>query len=125
MQIEQNQQGDVSILNVQGRLAAGVGDIMLRDSMNGLLGDGCKKILLDLSSLTHIDSSGVGELVASSRIAERFGCALKVVRAAEGVESVFRIAQILPLFSFYDDASEALQAFSSEGPAVSADAAGA
>ena len=122
MQIENRQVGDVSIVKLHGRLVAGVGDIVLRDSMNELLADGSKKILLDLSAVTHIDSSGVGELVASSRIAQRFGSALKVVRAQEGVESVFHIAQILPLFSFYDDVDGALEAFSSD-ESVASDAA--
>lgn len=116
MQIHSKTRGDVAVLGLQGRLVAGVGDVMLRDAMNELLADGWRKILLDLSGVSHIDSSGVGELVASRRIARRFGSGLKLVRAESGVEQVFKIAQILPLFSFYDSVDDALAAYENEVP---------
>ncbi len=113
MRVETKQVDDVAIIEMEGKLVAGVGDVALRESINSLLGDGHRKIVVDLSAVTHIDSSGVGELVASNRITGRFGAAMKVVRATEGgVERVLNISQILPLFSFYDSATEALTAFS-------------
>lgn len=125
MQIEVKRVDGVGIVSPRGRLVAGVGDVLLRDAVNGLLGEGCKDILLDLSEVRHIDSSGIGELVASRRIVQRFGGRLKVVRAEEGVEAVFHIARILPLFSFYDDLESAFAAFGSDGDLVdgSADSA--
>ncbi len=117
MQCEVSHEGDVAVVGLHGRLVAGVGDIMLRDSVNELLADERKKILIDLSKVTHIDSSGVGELVASQRIAERFGAQVKVVRADQGVDRVLRMSQILPLFQMHEDAASAIAAFGSDAGA--------
>ena len=116
MQCEVSHDGDVAIISLHGRLVAGVGDILMRDSVNELLADERKKILIDMSKVTHIDSSGVGELVASGRIAERFGAGLKLVRADQGVERVLRMSQILPLFQMYKDAPSAIAAFGEPAP---------
>jgi anti-sigma B factor antagonist len=126
MVIDQKTEGDVSILGLQGRLVAGVGDVMLRDAMNELLADGSRKILLDLTKVTHVDSSGVGELVASRKISRRFGTSLKLVRSEPGggVEAVFKISRILPLFSFCDSVEDALVAFANEPlPTIEPDSA--
>jgi anti-sigma B factor antagonist len=111
MRLETSREKDVSVLSFHGRLVAGVGDVQLRDAINELLAKGEKKILVDLTNVTHIDSSGVGELVASRRICHRFGGALKFVRGGSAVERVLNISQILPLFSFYPSVPQALDAF--------------
>ena len=111
MRLETRRERDIVVLALHGRLVSGVGDVQLRDAINQLLAKGEKKILLDLTKVSHIDSSGVGELVASRRICQRFGGALKFVRGGAAVERVLSIAQILPLFSFYPGVNEALAAF--------------
>ena len=111
MRLRERTDGDVSIVALEGRLVAGVGDVALRDSVNRLLGDGEQKLLVDLSKVTHMDSSGVGELVATRRIANRFGAKVKFVRGGSAVERVLHVSQILPLFSFYGSVTEALADF--------------
>ena len=113
MQTDVRQNSDVSILDLKGKLVAGTGDVQLRESMNSLLADDCKKILLNLSGVTSIDSSGVGELVASKKICERFGAELKLVSAGEAPTRVLHMAAILPLFDVHDDESSALEALQS------------
>jgi len=60
-----------------------------------------------------MDSSGVGELVATRRIAGRFGAKVKFVRGSGAVERVLHVSQILPLFSFYSSVGDALGDFGS------------
>jgi len=114
MRLQERTQGDVSIVALEGRLVAGVGDVALRESVNRLLGEGEQKLLVDLSKVTHMDSSGVGELVATRRIARRFGARVKFVRGSSAVERVLHVSQILPLFSFYGSLEEALADFASD-----------
>ncbi len=122
MNVQTTSEGDVSVIDLQGKLVAGVGDILLREAVNELLAAGEKKILLDLSEVTHIDSSGVGELVASKRIAARFGAVVKATRASQSVERVLRIAQILPLFNLHENRESAVEALKNEQlPEESAD----
>ena len=114
MNVQTTSEGDVSVIDLQGKLVAGVGDILLRDAVNELLAAGEKRILLDLSEVTHIDSSGVGELVASKRIAARFGAVVMATRASQSVERVLRIAQILPLFNLQENRETAVEALNAE-----------
>ncbi|MEL7060291.1 MAG: STAS domain-containing protein, partial [Acidobacteriota bacterium] len=62
MDISIRQRDDVTIATLDGRLVAGVGDVELRTTLDRLVADGRRKILLDLSRVQRIDSSGIGEL---------------------------------------------------------------
>ena len=70
MKIKLRDREGVAIAALEGRLQQGVGDVAMRDLVNDLLASGRTKILLDLSGVPSIDSSGVGELVASLKVAE-------------------------------------------------------
>ena len=112
MKIELRDREGVAIAALKGRLQQGVGDVALRDLVNDLLADGRTKILLDLSGVRSIDSSGVGELVASLKVAQELEARLKILQASDGVRHVLDISQILPLFETFRDEDEALATFS-------------
>jgi anti-anti-sigma factor len=114
MHVDIRQNADVIIVDLQGRMVAGVGERMLRDVMNQLVAEGWKKILLNLSGVSWIDSAGIGELVASMKMASRFGVAVKLLRIGDRVKHVLSISQILPLLDVYEDEEEALRALSTE-----------
>lgn len=112
MKVETKEHGDVQVIAMHGKLVAGVGDVLLREKVNELLGGGAEKIVVDLSRVTHVDSSGVGELVASKRIIERFGSQLSLVRGSDSVDRVLKLGQLLPLFKIYEDEQSAVAALS-------------
>lgn len=114
MHVDIRQNADVIIVDLQGRMVAGVGERMLRDVMNQLVAEGWKKILLNLSGVSWIDSAGIGELVASMKMASRFGVAVKLLRIGDRVKHVLSISQILPLLDVYEDEDEALRELSME-----------
>ncbi len=109
MHVEVRKVKDVVIVDLQGRLLAGVGDEILRDVMNELLAEGWRKILLNLSEVTSIDSAGVGELVASHKICERFDAKLKLLNLHERVRKSLHLSQLLPVFEVYDEERVALR----------------
>ena len=73
MHVEIRKSGDVVIVDLTGKLTAGLGDQILRDTIDELLAENWKKILLNLSGVSFMDSAGVGELVAGLRTAKRLG----------------------------------------------------
>jgi len=111
MHVEVRKQGEVVILDLQGKLTAGLGDELLRDTVDELLGEGWKKILLNLSGVAFMDSAGVGELVAGLKKARRQGAELKLLNAGEKVQSTLYIARLLPVFELFQDEREALARF--------------
>ncbi len=100
------------IADLQGRLVVGIGDEILRGVVNELLAEGWKKILLNLTGVTALDSAGVGELVASLRTTHHLGAEMKVLNLNERVRRTLHMAALLPVFDVYDDEAAALAAFS-------------
>ncbi|HEX9187452.1 MAG TPA: STAS domain-containing protein [Vicinamibacteria bacterium] len=111
MHVEVRQTKDVVILDLKGRLTAGLGDQILRDAIDELLAEGRRRILLNLSEVSFLDSAGVGELVAGLRTARRFGADLKLLNVGDRVYSTLDMARLLPTFETYKDEAEAVKSF--------------
>jgi anti-sigma B factor antagonist len=114
MHVDTRKSGEVVILDLKGRLTAGLGDQILRESIDELLAEGFRKILLNLSEVTFMDSAGLGELVAGLKTAKRFSAQLKLLKVGERVQSTLYMSRLLPVFEIYDDEAEAVAHF---GPA--------
>lgn len=111
MHVELRKSGDVVIVDLEGKLTLDLGDQILRDTIDELLAESWKKILLNLSKVSFIDSAGVGELVSGLRTAKRFGASVRLLSVSERVQSTLFIARLLPIFELYSDETEALARF--------------
>jgi anti-sigma B factor antagonist len=111
MHVEVRQTKDVVILDLKGRLTAGLGDQILRDAIDELLAEGRRRILLNLSEVAFLDSAGVGELVAGLKTARRFGAELKLLNVGDRVYSTLDMARLLPTFEIYREEAEAIRSF--------------
>jgi anti-anti-sigma factor len=111
MHVEVRQNQDVMILDLKGRLTAGLGDQILHDAIDELLAENRRKILLNLSEVAFLDSAGVGELVAGLKTAHRFGAQLKLLNVGARVYSTLDMTRLLPTFETYDDETEAVRSF--------------
>jgi anti-anti-sigma factor len=110
MQVDIRHNDDVIIVDLSGRMVAGVGEKILHDIMNQLVAEGWKRILLNLSGVSWIDSGGIGELVASLKMAKRFGVTVKLLRIGDRVKHILSISQILPMLDVYESEPEAVEA---------------
>jgi anti-sigma B factor antagonist len=99
------------VVDLNGKLTAGLGDQILRDTVDALVADKWRKIVLNLSDVSFMDSAGVGELVAGLRRARKDGASLKLLNANERVHSTLYIAKLLPIFEIYSNEKEALESF--------------
>ncbi len=115
MQINTRRVGDVVILDLKGKLVRGDGDELLRDAIDQLLSERSGKILVNLSDVSFLDSSGIGELVASKKVADQLGTVLKLMQLAERVKHTLKLSLILPLFETHPSEEAALAAFASRG----------
>src|SRR5438067_13483425 len=111
MNIETRKKGDVVIVDFEGRLAVGVGDDLLPRLIEQLLGEGYKKILLNLSDMDYIDSNGLGELVQALKTSKRQGASLRLLKPQDRVHKTLRLTNLLPMFTVYDSETEAIDAF--------------
>ena len=111
MNIETRKQGDVVIVDFEGRLAVGVGDDLLPRLIEQLLSEGNRKILLNLSDMDYIDSNGLGELVQRLKVSGRQGASLRLLKPQDRVKKTLKLTNLLPMFKVYDTEADALEAF--------------
>ena len=103
--------GDVVIVDLKGKLTAGLGDQILRETVDELLAEDKRKILLNLSEVSFLDSAGVGELVAGLRTAKRFGAQLKLLSTTDRVQITLLHGAPAARLRDVRDEAEALRAF--------------
>jgi anti-sigma B factor antagonist len=111
MQLSTRQKEGVTIIDLKGKITIGSGDIELRNAVLQAVNDGAKKILINLSDVTTIDSSGVGELVSSYTAAKNRGAQLKLVSLPAKVQDVLTVTQLITVFDVYDTEDEAIRSF--------------
>lgn len=108
------QVGQVSVVEVSGKLTSFESGA-LRNSIARLLKEGRKQILLNLSGLVYLDSSGIGDLVHSYMSVIKSGGEMKVVGLTEKVEEILKITQLYQVFPEFKDEHSALQSFPPDG----------
>ena len=111
MNITQRQVGDVTILDVSGKITIGVGDVQVRDAVHMALGSGARNLVLNLKNVTTIDSAGVGELVSAYTTVTNRGGKLKLVNLPSKVNDILQITQLITVFEVYDTEQEAMESF--------------
>lgn len=109
--ISERQAGDVTILDLEGKVTIGEGSVALRNAIRRLLGEGKSKILLNLGSVGYIDSSGIGELVSSFTAVNKEGGSLKLLNLTQKIQDLLAITKLLTVFDVYDDEATALASF--------------
>ena len=111
MKITETKEGDVLILSFHGKLTIGVGDVALRDAVRDAVERGDRKIVLDLSDLSTMDSSGIGELVSAFTVLNNYGGQLRLLNLPPKVSDILQITQLISVFEVYDDEAEAIASF--------------
>jgi anti-anti-sigma factor len=111
MQLSTRTRDDVTIIDLKGKITIGAGDLELRNAVTQAVNDGAKKLLINLSDVTTIDSSGVGELVSSYTTAKNRGVQLKLVNLPAKVQDVLTVTQLITVFDVYDTEDEAVRSF--------------
>ena len=88
--------GDVTVLQLSGRIVLGDGAAELRSRMNDLVDEAHLKFLLDLRNVTYIDSSGTGELVSAYTTITNQGGHLKLLGLTHRVKDLLQELALLP-----------------------------
>jgi anti-sigma B factor antagonist len=111
MKVSARQREGVTVLDIEGKITIGSGDLELRNAVQKAVSDGANKILINLGKVTTIDSSGVGELVSSYTTAAGRSAKLKLVNLPPKVQDVLTITQLITVFDTFDTEDEAIRSF--------------
>ncbi len=111
LNINERQAGDVTVLDMSGKITIGEGSVALRTAVRRLLEEGKKRILLNLGGVSYIDSSGIGELVSSYTAINKEGGQLKLLNLTQKLQDLLTITKLLTVFDTYDNEGAALNSF--------------
>lgn len=111
MKIYQENRDGVAILELEGSITIGDGDVMMREAIMKLVESGHDKILLNMARVNYMDSSGVGELLSCLTKVTEKGGQFKLLKISTKIQNLLHIAQILSVFEYYNDLDEALRSF--------------
>jgi len=111
--IKERQAGDVTVLDLKGRVRVGGATVALHKSFRSLVQEEKILILLNLAGVTHIDSSGLGELISSHITVFNKGGEIKLVHLTETLRELMTVTKLLTIFDVYENEADALLSFRS------------
>jgi anti-sigma B factor antagonist len=108
--VQIRQADKVSLVDVSGRLTSFEAQAF-REAIQQLLRQGNTDIVLNLTGLEYLDSSGIGELVRNYLAVIKKGGAMKVVGLAPKVDEILKVTQLYQVFPEFPDEESALESF--------------
>jgi len=103
--------GEIVVLDLAGRIVIGEGSRLLHTEVARLLQRGQTKIILDLHAVTHLDSSGIGELVSRHTTTRNAGGRLVLNRLPHKIHDLLRVTRLADIFEIYDTEESAISSF--------------
>ncbi|HVF91736.1 MAG TPA: STAS domain-containing protein [Blastocatellia bacterium] len=122
LNIKERAAGDVTVLDLSGRITIGDGSVQLREAVRKLLDDGKKRILLNLGDVSYVDSSGIGELVSSYTTTNNNGGELKLLNLTKKIQDLLMITKLLTVFETFDEESKAVSSYKAKSAEAKPDA---
>jgi anti-sigma B factor antagonist len=114
IKVNEREANGVTILDISGRIVLGKETAAFRDSIRERIAQGKKNILLNLSEVPFIDSTGIGELVSAFTAVRREGGDVKLLHLTKRVRDTVEIVKLGSIFELFDDEAAALKAFTRE-----------
>jgi len=88
---------DIAVVRCSGKLVSGVTS-HLQNKVSALIPD-CKRIILDLTNLTRMDSMGLGTVVRLYVSAKSSGCCLELVNLSTGIRHLLGVTNLLSVLT--------------------------
>lgn len=105
------QAGDVTVVDLKGRIVLGEESAAVRELIMNLLSEGHTKILLNLANVDYIDSSGLGMLVSSVASVRKASGEMKLVNLNDKVDDLMEVTRLYTVFDIADDEDAAVKSF--------------
>ena len=118
MKVQRVDEGDVVILEISGRLSGGTEAEEFRRIVAALVAAKAPKVLIDLSGVPWMNSTGLGVLVSATTTLRNAGAHVKFLNINERVKSLLQVTKLLGVFEGYYRREDALASFREGGSAA-------
>jgi anti-sigma B factor antagonist len=110
LKISNRELDGVTVVALDGRIVLGEESGALRDTVKSLLGQGKKKITLNVDKVGFIDSAGLGTLVAVYHTAKSQGASLALCHLGSKFQELLQVTRLLTVFDTYKTETDAVRA---------------
>ena len=111
MTITERKSGDVTIMDVEGKILLGEGDVQLKRKIDEMIERKETKLLLNLANVPYMDSGGLGEIVRSYTTVKRAGGELKLLNATKRISDLLTITKLITVFEIFEEEGEAVKSY--------------
>jgi anti-sigma B factor antagonist len=108
LSLDHRKEGDYTVLEVGGEVDVYTAP-KLREKLVELVGDGNYHIIVDMTKVEFLDSTGLGVLVGGLKRVRSHEGSLALVCNQERILKIFRITGLTKVFPIHDSLDEALQ----------------
>jgi anti-anti-sigma factor len=103
--------GDVTIIDMHGRITVQEGADAFRDLVRGLVALSRINVVLNFKEVRYIDSTALGELVRTHLSISRRHGRLTLLHLPATVRELLATTRLLPVFDVFDDEAEAVNSY--------------
>ena len=112
LELAKRMSGDITIVDLRGRCTLGDETERLDRELRQLIDSGCRKLLLNLTELLQIDSTGVSTIVATYVTLRRLKGEVKLLHPTGRVQTVLEVTHMLQVIPNFEDEQKAIASFS-------------
>ena len=112
MDINVRKRLQIQVIQLRGSLRMGSAVDAFRQTIEEALGNGDTRIVINLSEVSMIDSSGIGVLVRFLASTKQRGGSIKLVQPSKFAVQTLRLVGVLNLFEIFDSDDAAVESFS-------------
>jgi anti-sigma B factor antagonist len=105
------QSGQIGIIDVKGSLVGGEETDELRNAVADFVEQGTKKLIIDLSKVTYLNSTAIGVLVSAHTTFSKNGGHVKVCGINKNINNIFVITKLTLVFDVAETREDAVKAF--------------
>ncbi len=110
MEYKTRQDGKVTVIELSGEIDVSCAP-QLKDLLQGLIDEGKNQLLIDLTEVPFMDSTGLGIFVNAFKRSQQAGGSIKFASPQESLRKVFSLTQTDKVFSIFDSVDEGLRSF--------------
>ena len=114
MKIKKNLSGDVMILSLSGKIMGGPDHEKFQTEIKTLIAEGQVDVLLNMSGVSWVNSTGLGILVTAFHTLKKNGGRLKICEVSDRIDNILNVTQLKLVFETYENCDEALASFAQE-----------
>ena len=108
------QDGKIGVIEVKGSLVGGEETDELRNAVADFVQQGTKKLIIDLSKVTYLNSTAIGVLVSAHTTFSKNKGHVKVCGINKNINNIFVITKLTLVFDTCETREEAVAGFGKE-----------